>query len=659
MISHILTLCVGLLVSLTAVGADSDLASQRSRFAEAEAALNKAELPKYRKLLPSLEHYPLYPYLIHQELSQRISRAGPHEVRSFISKYPDFPLNSQLEKSWLNSLARQHNWDEIRQHYRGQSDAELQCLYLRALYHTGDKKLAMESTKPLWLAGQSQPDACDSLFAIWQESEYYSGNLAWERFQLAITSGNYQLANYLQRLLNSEYQSWARLWLSVRQKPELILSDPQLKNDRAESRAIIAYGVKRLSRFNIDDTWDIWRKLKSKYKFPTDEIHAVERRLALSTLMKKQPVDYPELTNLLSNPVNQDLQEWRIRASLSVHDWESALVWLDRLGEDQKQSPTWRYWRARALEELQGAQAAKDIYEDLSNKRHYYGFLAAERIGTQYNFQARQVSSEQNEISSISNIPAIMRAREFIMLNRNRDARREWYAATREMDGRQLAIAAKIADQWGWHDRAILTIAKTPYMDDIEIRFPVAFQKQVFQETEKQNIDPAWVMAVIRQESAFMTDARSPKGALGLMQIMPGTGKEIGKWLNIPIRNQTNLLDTDLNIKFGVSYLRKNLDRFRKNMVLATAAYNAGNHRVNAWLPETTPVPADMWVEGIVFSETRNYVQNIMAYSVIYDHRLGRKPQPMSKRMFPVLPASITSPADIPPLPAVSKASES
>ena len=189
---------------------------------------------------------------------------------------------------------------------------------------------------------------------------------------------------------------------------------------------------------------------------------------------------------------------------------------------------------------------------------------------------------------------------------------------------------------WGWHDRAILTMARTQYNDDLELRFPLVHREQVLSQAEINNIDPAFAYAVIRQESAFIADARSHAGALGLMQVLPRTAQQLAKGLDVQINHPLDILDISKNLRFGMKYLRKALNRYDNNAVLATAAYNAGYPRVNKWLPEKGVIPSDLWAETVPFAETRNYIQNIMAYTAIYEQRLNIKPTPLSNRMPPV-----------------------
>lgn len=130
-----------------------------------------------------------------------------------------------------------------------------------------------------------------------------------------------------------------------------------------------------------------------------------------------------------------------------------------------------------------------------------------------------------------------------------------------------------------------------------------------------------------------MKDARSSAGAMGLMQLMPETGRSTARSYNIPLRRTSQLLQPEKNIRIGSSYLKKMYQRFNNNMVLATAAYNAGPHRVDRWLPKKGSMDAALWAESIPFSETRKYVRGVLAFTTVFDWRLTERMKPMSSRM--------------------------
>lgn len=145
---------------------------------------------------------------------------------------------------------------------------------------------------------------------------------------------------------------------------------------------------------------------------------------------------------------------------------------------------------------------------------------------------------------------------------------------------------------------------------------------------EDINIDPALAHAIIRQESQFDKDAKSPAGALGLMQLMPATAREVAKkggWAH-----QTAWLTSrpEHNILLGSAYLNELLKRFNGSYPLAIAAYNAGPSRVNGWLqafgdPRNGEINWIDWLELIPISETRNYVQRVTEGIVVYRDYLG------------------------------------
>ena len=307
------------------------------------------------------------------------------------------------------------------------------------------------------------------------------------------------------------------------------------------------------------------------------------------------------------------------------------LNWLDRLPDSHIDEDRWQYWRARSLEMTGKKEQAQVIYETISSERSFYGFLAADKLGKDYSLNNEQLDIDPELEKSVADMPAIQRASELFQLKRYLDARREWYATTRLFDENELQAAAKIAHSWNWHDRAIIALSKAKSWNDLQIRFPVKHQDQVYKNAERSEIDPAWIYAMMRQESAFMPDAISPVGARGLMQLMPATAKSVARKLKQKYPSKYELLQPEKNIRLGTAYLKEVYQRF-ENPVLAIAAYNAGPHRVKRWLPEAD-MPADIWIELVPFKETRNYLKNVLAYTVIYAEKLDEKDIRMKQRM--------------------------
>ena len=123
-----------------------------------------------------------------------------------------------------------------------------------------------------------------------------------------------------------------------------------------------------------------------------------------------------------------------------------------------------------------------------------------------------------------------------------------------------------------------------------------------------------------------MPDARSSSGALGIMQLMPETARDTAKAIGMRYKSSSELTNPSINIKLGSQYLSQMLRRFGNNRILATAAYNAGPSRVDSWI--NPALPLDVWIESIPFSETRQYVQNVLMFSTIYSKKLENE-QPL------------------------------
>jgi soluble lytic murein transglycosylase len=213
------------------------------------------------------------------------------------------------------------------------------------------------------------------------------------------------------------------------------------------------------------------------------------------------------------------------------------------------------------------------------------------------------------------------------------DARREWIFSLHGKVPAQIRAAALIAHDMGWHERAIATAAKAGEYDDLKVSFPLPYLEFVNRYAGKNDLDSAWILALIRQESRFVADAKSPAGALGVMQIMPDTGRKIATLMGEHFRDPSLLLLPKNNIRFGACFFRMSLKELQNNPVLASAAYNAGSGMVRRWLPEEGLISADIWVEIIPFCETRNYIEKILTNKAVYRQRLGLEPEKLSDLM--------------------------
>lgn len=624
----------------SAVHKTATLAQQRKTYLAAEKALKLGQITRYKKLNEKLHNYPLQAYLDYRYLRSRLHRLPKEKINTFLQQYEDSPLHRRLLNAWLSKLAQKGLWHEYL-NTTASNNSRHQCLRRWAYYKTGQTDAAFDNLEKLWLAAHSLPRSCNPLFSAWEKAGHINSDLVWKRFQLAMDARKTTLAKHLLTYLPVKQQHWARLWLRVHRKPQLITQEKLFNRYHPLRNQILIYGLQRLAYRKLDLAVSSWDALKNNYPFNEQQRYTAERNLALRHALSRHPEALNKLSLLSYIDENDKMvREWRIRAALGIQNWAAVQTGIQQLSTEQQGTQRWSYWQARALEAQDQPIKAYQKYKNLTRFRSYYGFLAADRLGISYNFADQPVIINTDNIKFLENLPGLARARELFALNRILDARREWFHSTRNLPAPLLEQAAAIAHQWGWHDRAIMTMARTPYRDDLALRFPLAFRHKISQAANKQNIDPALAFALIRQESAFITDIRSPVGATGLMQLMPRTARQEARKMGFTLKNKLALTNASTNLRLGMSHLRRVLNSNSNNLILATAAYNAGEYRIKQWLPKQGSVAADIWTETIPFTETRNYVQNIQLFMAIYDQRLGLPVTTLKQRMAPVLSRS-------------------
>ena len=607
-----------------------DRSKARQDFLQAEKYFKQGKVDEYQKLKKQLVSYPLYPYLEYTEIRDRLHLLPTKEVRAFLENHPDIHLSERLLKSWLSQLAKKQKWQTFLEFYQPVSSISLQCHHLNALIKTGKKAEALDKVANIWLYKASRPKACDPVFRVWKDAGLQTTDLTWQRIALALDDNEIKLARYLGKSLPKKDQKLLDEWLQLRKHPENV-SAKAISAEHPYRQLALAHGVMKFARKDLTGAVYAWDEIKFSDVFDPAIISKVEQSLSYRFLSGNFETPFEYL--VFAEPCDADtkLQEIRIRAALRHQEWHTVLNWLDRLPDSHIDEDRWQYWRARSLEMTGKTEQAQVIYETISSERSFYGFLAADKLGKDYSLNNEQLDIDPELEKSVADMPAIQRASELFQLKRYLDARREWYATTRLFDENELQAAAKIAHSWNWHDRAIIALSKAKSWNDLQIRFPVKHQDQVYKNAERSEIDPAWIYAMMRQESAFMPDAISPVGARGLMQLMPATAKSVARKLKQKYPSKYELLQPEKNIRLGTAYLEEVYQRF-ENPVLAIAAYNAGPHRVKRWLPEAD-MPADIWIELVPFKETRNYLKNVLAYTVIYAEKLDEKDIRMKQRM--------------------------
>ncbi|MDU9413069.1 transglycosylase SLT domain-containing protein [Pseudomonas sp. zfem005] len=605
------------------------LAQQRQMYDEAKRALAKGDSGPYKRYANALANYPLEPYLAYDELTARLKWASNDEIEKFLAEHGDLPQANWMKLRWLRWLAERGEWKTFVNYYDPKMNfTELDCLYGQYQIKNGLKAEGYKSAEKLWLVGKSQPEACDVLFDLWRAEGQMTEQMRWRRAKLAAEARNYGLASFLVKGLPT-LQTQGKLLLDVAQNPQMLSQTARFAPADKAMGDVVGLGLRRLARQDPEKAMALLDGYAARMKFSSSEKVAIAREIGLTLAKRYDPRALKLMTQYDPKLRDNTVSEWRARLLLRLGQWDDAYKLTKQMPAELANTNRWRYWQARSLQlaQPQSAEAAR-LYQPLAKERDFYGFLAADRIQTPYQLNNKPLALDPRLVQKVRNTAGIRRALEFHDRGQIVDGRREWYYVSRLFSRDEMVAQAKLAYDMQWYFPAIRTISQAQYWDDLDIRFPMAHRGALTQQARLRGLHSSWVFAITRQESAFMADARSGVGAMGLMQLMPGTAKETARKFGIPLASPQQALNPDVNIQLGAAYLSQVHGQFNGNRVLASAAYNAGPGRVRQWLKGANHLAFDVWVESIPFDETRQYVQNVLSYSVIYGQKLNA-PQPL------------------------------
>ncbi|MEW6733878.1 MAG: transglycosylase SLT domain-containing protein [Acidobacteriota bacterium] len=361
-------------------------------------------------------------------------------------------------------------------------------------------------------------------------------------------------------------------------------------------------------------------------------------------------------------PQSKEADEVSYRAAWQLHTEKRYEEASEALLEHLVNFPNsdWRglaaFWAARDAERANRLARALAIYQVIPQRYRYgyYGYLSEQRLN---NFRTHHTSIKPEQPEANSRLaralyaikpaaplaetitdkatPHLARAASLVLLNLNELALIELETARRDAptSPRINFEIARIYRARGENLRAVQALQRAhpdyhSYQGDeaprevFEIFFPLTEWETIKAEATRYGLDPYIVAGLIRQESVFDPRARSRANALGLMQLLPSTGKLVARKQQRGTISADQLYNPELNIKLGVAYLADMINRFGR-IEYAAAAYNGGPGRVDRWL-RTLPSELDEWVEAIPISETRLYVQGVLRNAAHYRRLYGK-----------------------------------
>ena len=548
---------------------------------------------------------------------QQLPLAPSQEFLVFVSE--STPLASKLRDKWLYELARTKNWQRYVTYYQTTSDMNLVCYNLIGRYHLGQEEAVLKESTSIWLVGESRPQACNTLFDLLLHHDKFNQQLITQRISLALDKGNVSLARYLLKHYKVPQPQEAERLSKIHQQPASIVN---LKPGALSSQFYL-YGLKRLASKNINQAIKLWEQPKTKQVMSEAHQQAFLAYVALYKAIRTSEDALTWFNKIKPRYYNDVLVDWQIRFALKQRQW-NRVIHLIQFSKN-KDLPCWQYWLARAYE-AQGKKAeAQTIYEPLAKTRQYYGFLASMRLKQKPTFDNEAISTDLSSLKAYQSI--IAQIHQLHANKQNVQASRLLNDFISELPKSEAsALVYWVDSQLQWHGKSVNLSNSDKLNNQLGLRFPLAYQNLVKTYANYYSVAPEFVYAIIRQESAFREDVVSVAGARGLMQVMPQTAKAVSKASKIAYTHQDQLFLSQKNINIGVAYLQQLAKRFHNHPIFIAAAYNAGPRQVVHWMQNHPPTEIDLWIETIPWQETRNYLKNVMAFTVVYQYRLHQKP---------------------------------
>lgn len=621
-----------MMLPLSTVEAASILSKQRVWFMEAKAALKADDLAQFQTLKSKLSNYPLLPYLDIWYARKMLAQGDDFEIPELLNRYADIPEAVDLRLARISDLADRGQWPHVAIALKDFPYAaeRLPEVAIMSLWYTGKKDEAFERFSKRWQRGHGASELTARLDQKWRQKGHPNRDELWGRIGTFARQGEWKKVRKLEQGLSKNDRKWLKSWMAMQRDPLKQLSKWKLRWKKMPAMLIVNDGLQRLSR---SDALSAWKELHRLQKlFEPARFQKLEKRIALRGASQHSLPAAKWLAGLPETMKGEETRAWQIRLQMLYGNWNRAMTLIAALPELEQRQSRWVYWQARALEQLGKESESKALFQLAATGRGYYSFISAERLGTPYQLNERALDASSSTVRALKKMPGIIRAGEWLKLDEMGKAAREWNRALVDASVEQWKAAAQIASKWSWHEQAIRAAHMAGEVNALTHRFPTAFEQAVVGSSKESGLTSSLIWSVIRQESAFNRRAESRVGARGLMQLRPGTARDV-------VRNHKlsggspDLFDPSMNIRLGSLYLSKLHKRFDRNSAIAAAAYNAGPKRVSGWLEKQPFEEADIWIETIPFSETRRYVKQVMAFTVVYDWRQSKQPVGIATRM--------------------------
>lgn len=633
------------LVAAADVGASID-PSPRTQLQRIQQAYRDRDLKLFDRLAKGYRNEVLQPYIEYYRLILRIDEIDEATVDGFLDRNSGSRIANQLRGEWLRHLARQERWESFRRYWTAlrAPDDELICANLRREF--ADGKARPTSIRRMLLALDTIPDPCMALFREAAKQGSLAADDVWERMRGLPTGRRSQVLIETAALLPEGERPGTAELREIANHPERYLASQRAVYGNRTSRELALLALVRLAA--VDPAVAATQMMRLENQLSLAEQGYAWGHIGFRGAQKHLPEALPWYENTRGAGLSDEQWQWWARAALRAHDWDTLRRVIGAMPARVAQQSTWVYWLARAYQADGAADAAKTLYLRIAGEPHFYGNLASEELGRAIALPRPSQAPALQDLAEMSKNPSVRRALALFEEGLREDGVIEWNWAVSGMGDRDLLVAAELARREGIYDRAIGTANQTRNEHDYGLRYLTPFEEKVRPMAREQKVDEAWVYGLMRQESRFVTEARSPVGASGLMQLMPGTAQWVARRIGMREFRGHKVTEPEINLMLGTSYLRLVMESLDNHPVLASAAYNAGPRRAREWRDPTRTLEGAIYIETIPFNETRDYVKKVMSNALYYALLLGGDAGTLKKRLGEIAPQNAAAGDDLP-----------
>ena len=621
-------LLLGLFVSLPLFAQESG----DSTYLAARDAFRAGDRAKLGRAAEQIGKHELAPYVENYQLRMNIDQGDSAAMRAFLDRYERSYVAEKLRADWIRWLGKRGNWTEIIAEYPKliAPEPDVTCYNQQARLADGDKT-ALDEAQQLWLTMLEPPEACRAVLDALIRDNRLATDDIWARTRRQFEANRTGPAKFTLAALPASQAVDAKALDKVIDSPlGYLAKQPANWSGSRTGRELAALAIQRIAANDPRAAATELEKLLGRMQDP-------ERQWAWSQLgLQAARRHYSEALGWYAQggetPLSDEGAQWKVRAALRAHDWSVVLATISEMPPSLAAQPEWVYWQGRAYKAGGLTSQADALFEKVAGQHNFYGNLADEELGRKIVIPPKAKAPTAEEQKAARDNPAIRRAMVFFRLNMRTEAVKEWNWSLRGMDDRELLAAADLAKRNQIWDRAINTADRTKNEHDFTLRFLAPYGEQVRPAAQNQSLDDAWVYGLMRQESRFITVAKSNVGASGLMQLMPATAKWVAKKIGLKDYNHGRVTDTEVNVLLGTSYMRLVMENLDNHPVLTSAAYNAGPGRAKKWRADQ-PLEGAIYAETIPFNETRDYVKKVMSNSVYYSMQFTGRPDSLKTRL--------------------------